>query len=81
MSGIENYFIKAELGRAGYVSKMPDSRMPKQIIFGQIADAPRPIGRPLLRSKDKLKDNLKKCDLDIDTWEESAKCKIVWTAT
>ena len=68
MSGIETYLIKAQLRWAGHVSRMPDSRMPKQMLFGQIADAPRSVGRPLLRFKDKLKDNLKKCDLDVDTW-------------
>ena len=60
---------------------MPDTRLPKQLLYGQLHDSQRSVGRPKLRYKDKLKDNLKKCYIDVNTWEDLAKDRKFWRAT
>ena len=67
-SGIEFFLIKAQCRWAGHVVRMDDSHIPKMLLYGQLEDAPRKIGRPLLRYKDKLKANFKSLDLDLNTW-------------
>ena len=52
--------------------RMDDSRIPKMLIFGQLPDAPRLIGRPLLRYKDKLKANLTVLNFDPTRLESTA---------
>ena len=38
-------------------------------MFGQLKDGNRPKGRPRLRYKDVVKRDLKKTDIDFETWE------------
>ena len=80
-SGIETYLIKAQLRWAGHLNRMPDTRLPKQLLYGQLHDSQRSVGRPKLRYKDKLKDNLKKCYIDVNAWEDLAKDRKFWRAT
>ena len=47
---------------------MDDTRIPKELLYSQIPNAPRKIGRPILRYKDKLKDNLKRLDITSNAW-------------
>ena len=60
---------------------MDDSCIPKILLYGQLEDAPRRIGRPLLRYKDELKANLKALDLDVASWETTATDRKLWRAT
>jgi len=80
-SGIEFFLIKSQCRWAGHVVRMDDSRIPKILLYGQLEDAPRKIGRPLLRYKDKLKANLKSLDLDVNNWESIATDRKLWRAT
>ena len=40
---------------AGHVCRMEDNRLPKQVLYSELPNAPRPIGRPKLRFRDVLK--------------------------
>ena len=51
---------------------MEDSRIPKQLLYSELADGSRKRGRPKLRYKDTLKASLKDCHIDPETWEQSA---------
>ena len=43
----------------GHVTHMHDGRLPKDILYGELATGSRPTGRPTLRYKDVLKRDLK----------------------
>ena len=69
--GMEAFLIKAQLRWCGHVIHMDNNHIPKQLLFGQIS-APRHVGHPLLRYKDKLKDNPKRSQFDINNWETAS---------
>ena len=53
----------------GHVSRMPNNRIPKQILFGELANGKRQIGRPKLKYKDLCKRSLNEFMLNHKTWE------------
>ena len=59
---------------------MPEHRIPQQILYGELCEGERNRGRQKLRYKDTLKQNLKKGNIDPDTWEEQAKDRPQWRA-
>uniref|UniRef100_A0A0L8I1B6 Uncharacterized protein n=1 Tax=Octopus bimaculoides TaxID=37653 RepID=A0A0L8I1B6_OCTBM len=71
ISGIEAILIKIQLRLSGHLSRMSDIRILKQVLFGQFPTG-RSVGRSLLCFKDKLKDNLKRCNIPFSYWENKA---------
>ena len=51
---------------------MPDGRIPKDTLYGQLASGTRPIGRPALRFKDACKCDKKKAHVKVEEWETVA---------
>ena len=47
----------------GHVNRLDNTRLPKLILYSQLTDGTRGIGRPKLRYKDTIKRNLKDCDI------------------
>jgi hypothetical protein len=78
MTGIEAILIRTQLRWAGHVSRMPDTRLPKQMLYGELKLGKRRQGAPRLRFKDKLKRNLQSCEIDWKTWEEQAQDRSAW---
>ena len=76
--GIEYFLVRAQTRWVGHVIRMDDTRIPKQLLYGQISDAPRRVGRPLLRYKDKLKENLKHLEFDTKNWEQLPLSRTNW---
>uniref|UniRef100_A0A0L8HIH7 Uncharacterized protein n=1 Tax=Octopus bimaculoides TaxID=37653 RepID=A0A0L8HIH7_OCTBM len=68
---VEAILIKIQLRWSGQLSCMSDIRIPKQLLFGQLSTG-RSVGRPLLRFKNKLKDNLRRCSIPFSCWENKA---------
>ena len=56
---------------------MDNSRLPKVLLYGQLANAKRPPGRPLLRFKDKLKANIASMKIP-NLWEKLALKRTEW---
>ena len=79
--GIESFLIKNQLRWVGHVVRMPEDRAPKKLLYGELTKAPRKIGRPLLRFKDKLKNNLKALNFDLKSWETLSKTRTEWRAS
>ena len=69
---------KSQLRWAGHVSRMDDSRIPKQLLYGELCVGKRHRGRPKLRYKDVLKQSLNDCDIDPKEWEYAAKDRPAW---
>ena len=57
---------------------MDDSRIPKQLLYGELCVGKRHRGRPKLRYKDVLKQSLNDCDIDPKEWENLAKDRPAW---
>ena len=63
---------------AGHVKRMPDHRIPKQLLYCQLREGKRSRGRPKKRFKDCLKDSLKDFGMNTDSWEEDAEDRATW---
>ena len=48
----------------GHLCRMKDGRIPKDLLFGELATGTRPLGRPRLRFKDTCKQDLKDCGIE-----------------
>ena len=51
---------------------MPDGRIPKDLLYGELASGSRAQGRPHLRFKDACKRDMKALELDPNNWEQVA---------
>ncbi len=77
-SSIESLLIKNQLRWTGHVLRMPDSRLPKQILFCELSAGQRSVGGQQKRFKDNVKADLKKCNIDIKSWESLAQERSKW---
>lgn len=64
-----------------HVKRMDDSRIPKQLLYGELSQGKRQRGRPKLRYKDACKTSLSKCEIDVKTKDEIAVDRTKWRAT
>ena len=69
---------KSQTRWAGRASRMPDSRIPKQIFYGEPRHGKRSVGCPRKRYKDILKVYLKDFAIDTNNWEFSATDRTAW---
>ena len=63
---------KSQLLWAGHVLQMPDNRLSKQLLFGQLTHGTRPASGPKMRCKDIIKHNIKAFGMTTNTWEQAA---------
>lgn len=80
-SGIEALLLQAQFRWAGHVVRMQDTRIPKQVFFGQLESGKRLACGPLQRYKDSLKANLRRCSLDPKLLCSDAQNRSGWRAT
>ena len=69
---------KAQTRWAGHVSRMADSRIPKQLFYGELRSGERKVGGQRKRYKDSLKVYLKDFNIDVTTWENAASDRQTW---
>ena len=62
----------------GHVVRMDDGRIPKDLLYGELAQGKRPTGRLQLRYKDVCKRDLKALGIDINGWETLASNRSAW---
>eukprot|EP00745_Piridium_sociabile_P043277 TRINITY_DN8831_c0_g1_i1.p1 TRINITY_DN8831_c0_g1~~TRINITY_DN8831_c0_g1_i1.p1 ORF type:complete len:1016 (+),score=240.62 TRINITY_DN8831_c0_g1_i1:1061-4108(+) len=65
----------------GHVVRMADGRIPRDLLYGELAQGKRPTGRPHLRFKDVCKRDLKALGINLNTWEAEATDRSSWRQT
>uniref|UniRef100_K7F0M5 Uncharacterized protein n=1 Tax=Pelodiscus sinensis TaxID=13735 RepID=K7F0M5_PELSI len=70
--------MSAQTRWAGHVIRMPDKRIPKQLLFGELSTGKRSHGGQRKRYKDTLKASLKLFGIDTTTWESLAHNRPAW---
>ncbi len=65
----------------GHVCRMQDGRIPKDIMYGELASGTRPTGRPVLRYKDVCKRDLKAVSLNPADLEAATADRVSWRLT
>ena len=63
-AGIESILFRIQFCWSGHVSRMSDERIPNRMLYGQLPNAKRHPGGQRKRYKDKLRVNLKTCNID-----------------
>lgn len=62
----------------GHVRRMEAGRIPKDLMYGELVEGTRALGRPYLRFKDACKRDMKKCGISVDSWEDLAADRATW---
>ena len=70
----------AQLRWTGHVTRMPDERLPKKILYGELQFGKRPHGGQKKRYKDILKASLKDFNIPTESWEHIAQERTKWRA-
>ena len=60
---------------------MEDGRIPKDILYSELASGKRTVGRPQLRYQDVCKRDLKALDINTQSWEDMAADRRSWRCT
>ena len=68
----------AQVRWAGHVTWMPDDRLPKQLLYGELCYGKRSVGGQKKRFKDTLKKTLTSFNIDVANWEACAQDRPLW---
>ena len=68
----------AQLRWTGHVTRMPDERLPKKILYGELQVGKRSHGGQKKRYKDILKASLKDCNIPTESGEQIAQDHTKW---
>ena len=75
---IETHITRKHLRWIGHVIRMPEDRLPRQTLYGQIYGGSRTQGGQRKRYKDHTKLSLKKCGIDPGSLERKATNRVEW---
>ena len=75
---IEATLAKRQLRWTGHIIRMPEHRLPRQVLYGQLPNARQNPGGQMKRYKDNIKATLKKCNMDPGALEVNASNRPLW---
>ena len=55
-----------------------NQRIPKQLLYGESEIGKRKVGRPKLRYTDQIKSDMKKLNIDTNSWERFSSDRAMW---
>ena len=70
MQSVHTLLKLAQLRWTGHVTRMPDERLPKKVLYGELQEGKRSQGGQKKRYKDTLKASLKDFNIPIESWEQ-----------
>ena len=70
--------IQRGLWWLGHAHRMEPDRLPREILYGELQEGVCRVGRPLLRYKDVIKQDLRSELIDTSAWEDIAKHRDTW---
>jgi hypothetical protein len=78
LTSIHTLLKKNQVRWTGHVIRMNDSRIPKQMMYGELCEGKRSTGGQKKRYKDTLKTSLKSLDIELQSWESLAQDRTLW---
>ena len=78
MQGVHTLLKLAQLRWTGHVTRMPDERLPKKVLYGELQRGKRSQGGQKKRYKDTLKASLKDFNISTESWEQAAQDRTKW---
>ena len=78
LMGIPSMLMQRRLRWLGHVHRMEPDRLPREILYGELRDGTRKVGRPLLRYKDTIKRDLMVVKINTNSWEDTAANRYDW---
>ncbi|XP_078674752.1 uncharacterized protein LOC144912888 [Branchiostoma floridae x Branchiostoma belcheri] len=70
--------LQRQLRWVGHVIRMPENRLPRQMLYGELSAGKRTVGGQRKRFKDCLKSNLKSCGIEPQSLERLAADRNSW---
>ena len=78
MQSVHTLLKLAQLRWTGHVTRMPDERLPKKILYGELQVGKRFHGGQKKRYKDTFKASLKDFNISTESWEQIAQDRTKW---
>ena len=78
MQSVHTLLKLAQLRWTGHVTRMPDERLPKKVLYGELQEGKRSQGGQKKRHKDTLKALLKDFNIPIESWEQASQDRTNW---
>ena len=78
LPSIHTLLKKAQVRWAGHIVRMPNTRLPKRLFYGELTEGKRSQGGKKKRHEDTLKVSLKSFNISPNTWEIEALNRPVW---
>ena len=78
LQSVHTLWKLAQLRWTGHVTRMPDERLPKKVLYGELQEGIRSQGGQTKRYKDTLKASLKDFNIPTESWEQAAQHRTKW---
>ena len=78
MQSVHTLLKLAQLRWTGHVTRMPEGRLPKNILYGELEMGKRSQGGQKKRYKDTLKASLKDFNIQTESWEQIVQDRAKW---
>ena len=78
MQRVHTLLKLAQLRWIGHVTRMPDERLPKKVLYGELQEGKRSQGGQTKRYKDTLKASRKDFNIPTESWGQPAQDRTKW---